>query len=52
MKLILPSVLSVSLLLAPGPRAQAQQASPYKTRFAVDGPITLGLGAVSLTGLY
>ena len=33
--------------------ATAQQGtSPYHTRFAVDAPITVGLGAVTLTGLY
>ncbi|GAA3971090.1 hypothetical protein GCM10022407_16200 [Hymenobacter antarcticus] len=41
------------MLLTSGPSAIAQQApSPYHTRFAVDGPITLGLGAMSAFGLY
>ena len=39
--------------IAASPAAVAQQASsPYHTRFAVDAPITLGLGALSATGLY
>ncbi|QDA61871.1 phosphatase PAP2 family protein [Hymenobacter jejuensis] len=45
--------LSVALWASPGPAATAQQApSPYKTRFAVDAPITVGLGAASGLGLY
>ena len=53
MKYFSALLLSCSLLMAFRP-AEAQQAStsPYHTRFAVDGPITLGLGAVSVTGLY
>ncbi|MBD2722666.1 phosphatase PAP2 family protein [Hymenobacter armeniacus] len=41
-------------LLATAPTATAQQTaeSPYHTRFAVDGPIILGLGATSAFGLY
>jgi membrane-associated phospholipid phosphatase len=41
-------------MLAPAPAATAQQAStsPYRTRFAVDAPITLGLGAAGGLGLY
>lgn len=39
--------------MAGSPTATAQQApSPYHTRFAVDAPITAGLGAVSGLGLY
>ncbi|UOQ81508.1 PA-phosphatase [Hymenobacter sp. 5414T-23] len=47
-------LLSGALFLAAGPSATAQNssASPYRTRFAVDAPITLGLGAVSGLGLY
>ncbi len=53
MKLFFSFALSGALLLGPGPAATAQQApSPYHTRFAVDGPVTLGLGAVSGLGLY
>ena len=53
MKLISLLILSGVLLLTSGPSAIAQQApSPYHTRFAVDGPITLGLGAASAFGLY
>jgi hypothetical protein len=42
------------LLTSAAPVATAQKAasSPYHTRFAVDGPIILGLGAVSGFGLY
>ena len=48
------SLISVgTLLLTTCPSASAQQApSPYHTRFAVDGPISLGLGAASAFGLY
>ncbi|OGX91775.1 phosphatase PAP2 family protein [Hymenobacter coccineus] len=53
MKFFSSLVLSGSLLLAGAPVAVAQQApSPYHTRFVVDAPITLGLGAVSGFGLY
>ena len=54
MKLFFSLALAGSLLTATAPAAQAQQPapSPYHTRFAVDGPITLGLGAVTLFGLY
>ena len=53
MKFFIPLALAASLLVAATPAAQAQQSSsPYHTRFAVDGPITLGLGAVSAFGLY
>jgi len=53
MKLLATLTLSGSLLLAATPQATAQKApSPYSTRFAVDGPISLGLGAVSGVGLY
>ncbi|RAK66689.1 phosphatase PAP2 family protein [Hymenobacter edaphi] len=42
-----------TLLTTLAPAAQAQQApSPYRTRFAVDFPITLALGAGAGTGLY
>ena len=53
MKLFFSFALSGALLLGPRPAAIAQQApSPYRTRFAVDGPVALGLGAVSGLGLY
>lgn len=53
MKFFSSLVLSGGVLLAGAPAAVAQQApSPYHTRFAVDAPITLGLGAVSGFGLY
>ncbi len=53
MKLFSSLVLAGGVLLAGAPAAVAQQApSPYHTRFAVDAPITLGLGAVSGFGLY
>ncbi|QIL77064.1 phosphatase PAP2 family protein [Hymenobacter sp. HDW8] len=47
-------LISVTLLLAPKPNATAQQApaSPYRTSFAVDAPITLGMGALGGLGLY
>ncbi|TGE06223.1 phosphatase PAP2 family protein [Hymenobacter fodinae] len=47
-------LLAGTLLLAASPAATAQQkaSSPYRTRFAVDAPITLGLGAASGLGLY
>lgn len=46
--------LAGALFLATNPAATAQQTarSPYQTRFAVDAPIMLGLGAVSGLGLY
>jgi hypothetical protein len=50
MKLLLTLALAGAL---GAPAAVAQEApSPYHTRFAVDGPVTLGLGAVTGTGLY
>jgi len=53
MKLFTSFALSATLLAAAAPTVSAQQAdSPYHTRFAVDGPIILGLGAVSGFGLY
>ncbi|MDO7845866.1 phosphatase PAP2 family protein [Hymenobacter sp. M29] len=54
MKTLLSLALSGTLLLGSGPAAVAQTkaTSPYHTRFAVDGPIVLGLGAVSAFGLY
>ena len=53
MKSISVLILSGALFLTSGPSAIAQQApSPYHTRFAVDGPIALGLGAMSVFGLY
>ncbi|SMB88068.1 phosphoesterase PA-phosphatase related [Hymenobacter roseosalivarius DSM 11622] len=47
-------LIAGTIMLAPVPAAMAQQASssPYRTRFAVDAPITLGLGAVGGLGLY
>ncbi|GGE98320.1 phosphatase PAP2 family protein [Hymenobacter cavernae] len=53
MRHFFPWLLSLGLLTATSPAALAQQApSPYHTRFAVDAPVTLGLGAVSSLGLY
>ena len=53
MKLFTPLALAGTLLTAAAPTVSAQQAaSPYHTRFAVDGPIILGLGATSAFGLY
>ena len=55
MKLLFSLALSGACFLASGPvaQAQAQKApSPYKTDFLVDGGITVGLGALSATGLY
>ncbi|OWP64929.1 PA-phosphatase [Hymenobacter amundsenii] len=44
--------LLLALPLLPLSSAQAQRnASPYHTRFAVDAPVTLGLGALSGVGL-
>lgn len=51
MKFFLSVALSGALLTAPAAQAQ-QSPSPYKTDFLVDGGITLGLGALSATGLY
>jgi hypothetical protein len=53
MKFFTSLALAASLLTANATAANAQQStSPYHTRFAVDGPIILGLGAVSAFGLY
>ena len=54
MKRFFTWVFSGALLLGAGPAARAQQvpSSPYRTRLAVDGPVTGGLGLVSGTGLY
>lgn len=54
MKYFSAFLISVTLWLAPAPATMAQQAapSPYRTRFVVDAPITLGLGAVGGLGLY
>jgi len=54
MKLFFSITLSGALLLASEPPAVAQQQapSPYHTRFAIDAPVVLGLGAVSAFGLY
>ena len=47
------AVLTSALCLAAAQPTSAQQApSPYRTRFAVDGPIILGEAAVSAFGLY
>ncbi|MDU0369469.1 phosphatase PAP2 family protein [Hymenobacter endophyticus] len=47
-----PLLLSLGLSLAASLPGQAQKApSPYKTRFAVDAPVSAGLGALSITGL-
>ncbi|MGI4885519.1 MAG: phosphatase PAP2 family protein [Janthinobacterium lividum] len=53
MKFFSPLLLSSGVLLAGAPAARAQPApSPYHTRFAVDAPVALGLGAVSAFGLH
>ena len=54
MKFFASLALAGSLLTAAAPTASAQNqaGSPYHTRFAVDGPVILGLGAVSAFGLY
>lgn len=53
MKCISPLLLSGALLLSAAPTALAQRgSSPYTYRLAVDGPVTVGLGAVSGLGLY
>ena len=53
MKLFTSFAFAATLLTAAVPTVSAQQAdSPYHTRFAVDGPIILGLGAASGFGLY
>jgi len=54
MKFLASLSLAGSLLTAAAPAAVAQTkaTSPYHTRFAVDGPIVLGLGAASAFGLY
>lgn len=53
MKLFTSFALAGALLTAAAPTVSAQQAdSPYHTRFAVDGPVILGLGAASGFGLY
>ena len=47
------AALTASLSLAAAQPALAQQsASPYRTRFAVDGPVILGEAVVSAFGLY
>ena len=52
MKLRPTLFLAGVLLLSQHPAATAQQApSPYRTRFAVDAPITAGLAGLSATGL-
>ena len=53
MKFFASLALAGALLTAAAPAAHAQKvASPYHTRFAVDGPIMLGLGGISAFGLY
>jgi len=53
MKYIFSLVLAGSLAATTIPTVTAQKApSPYTTRFAVDAPVTVGLGAVSGLGLY
>ena len=47
--LFLPGLAAV--LLAPEPGLAQSAASPYRTRFAVDGPATLGLVGVNTAGL-
>ena len=52
MKYFSPLLLAGTVLLS-GHGATAQQApSPYRTSFAVDAPVTVGLGAISGLGLY
>ena len=51
MKQLFALLFALTLLSAPTAQAQ-RSSSPYQTRFAVDGPITLGLGLASVTGLY
>ena len=46
------SLASACCLGSPAVATAQTAASPYHTRFAVDAPITVGLGAVTLTGLY
>ena len=46
------AVVAALLATTPGAQAQHHAGSPYHTRFAADGPIILGLGAVSAFGLY
>jgi membrane-associated phospholipid phosphatase len=53
MKYFSALLISATLWLAPKPEATAQQtSSPYRTRFAVDAPITVGMGALGGLGLY
>lgn len=54
MKYFSSILIAGTIMLAPASDATAQQASasPYRTRFAVDAPITLGLGAAGGLGLY
>lgn len=54
MKLFLSIALSGTVFFGAATTAEAQDKapSPYHTRFAVDGPIILGLGATSAFGLY
>ncbi|UOQ50895.1 phosphatase PAP2 family protein [Hymenobacter cellulosivorans] len=54
MKLVSSLLLAGALSLAATPvvTAQHNSSSPYHTRFAVDAPVILGLGAVNAFGLY
>ena len=47
-----PLFLRLGLSFAASLPGQAQKAPPpYKTRFAIDAPVTAGLGALRITGL-
>jgi membrane-associated phospholipid phosphatase len=46
------ALLLPGFLLFASPVTAQQTPSPYRTRFAIDAPITVGLGAVSGVGLY
>ncbi|TGE29215.1 phosphatase PAP2 family protein [Hymenobacter metallicola] len=54
MKLFSSLLLAGSISLGVGSTASAQRAatSPYQTRFAVDAPVIVGLGAINGFGLY
>ncbi|RSK37132.1 phosphatase PAP2 family protein [Hymenobacter metallilatus] len=47
-----PLLLALGMSLVASGSTQAQKSpSPYHTRFAVDAPVSVGLGALSITGL-
>ncbi|MBT9394965.1 phosphatase PAP2 family protein [Hymenobacter sp. NST-14] len=52
MKRLLAPLLPLLLLLNPAAAHAQRTSSPYQTRLAVDGPVILGLGLASATGLY